>query len=63
VILTAKRRERLSVSKRATEKFEMQRFDLRKLNDAEIMEQYQVRITNWSAALENLSDNVDISLA
>jgi hypothetical protein len=32
----AKLRERLSVSKRAALKFDMQRFDLRKLNNAEV---------------------------
>jgi hypothetical protein len=37
----------------------MQRFDLRKLNDAEVKEQYQVKITNRFAALENCDDNVD----
>jgi hypothetical protein len=49
VILTSiwwlqKLRWRLSVSKQAAQKFEMQRFDLRKLNSAEVKEQYQVKI-------------------
>jgi hypothetical protein len=41
----------------------MQRFDHRKLNDAEVKEQYQVKITNRFAALENFDDNVDMNTA
>jgi hypothetical protein len=51
--VAAKLRERLSVIKRVARKFDMQRFDLRKLNDAEVKEQYQVKITNRFPALEN----------
>jgi hypothetical protein len=61
--VAAKRRERLSVSKRVSEKMDMQRFDLRKLNDAEVKEQYQVKITNRFAALENFDENVDMNRA
>jgi hypothetical protein len=35
--------EGLSVSKQTTQKFDMQRFGLKKLKDAEVMEQYQVK--------------------
>jgi hypothetical protein len=59
-LVAAKLRERLSVSKRVAETFDMQRFDLRKLNDAEVKEQYQVKITNRFAALENTDENVDM---
>jgi hypothetical protein len=62
-LATAKLRERLSVSERVAEKLDVQRFDLRKLNDAEGKEQYQVKITNRCAALENFDDNVDINRA
>jgi hypothetical protein len=41
----------------------MQRFDLRKPNDAEVKEQYQVKITDRFAALENFDDNVDTNRA
>jgi hypothetical protein len=41
----------------------MQRFNLRKLNDAEVKEQYQVKITNRFAALENFDENVDMNTA
>jgi hypothetical protein len=62
-LVAAKLRERLLVSKRVAEKLDMQRFDLRKLNDEEVKEQYQVKITNRFAALENFDDNVDMSRA
>jgi hypothetical protein len=58
-LVAAKLRERLSVSKRLAEKLDTQRFYLRKLNDAEVKKQYQVKITNRFAALENFDDNVD----
>jgi hypothetical protein len=45
-LVVAKLRERLSVSKRAARKLNMQRFDLRKLNNAKVMEKYQVKIPN-----------------
>jgi hypothetical protein len=34
-----------------------------KLNDADVKEQYQVKITNRFAALENFDDNVDMNRA
>jgi hypothetical protein len=37
------------------------RFNLRELNDLEVMNQYQIEITNRFAALENLSDGEDIN--
>jgi hypothetical protein len=43
-LVAAKFRERLSVSKRVAQMFEMQRFDLRKLDDAEVKEKCQVKI-------------------
>ena len=56
----AKVRERLAVGKQAARKFDRQRFNLRKLNEPEVREQYQIEIRNRFAALENLSDNEDI---
>jgi hypothetical protein len=43
------------------QKFDMERFNLKKLNDAEIKEQYQVKISNRFAGLENLYDNSILS--
>jgi hypothetical protein len=39
----------------------MERFNLKKINEGDVMEQYQVTITSKSAALENLEDNGDIN--
>jgi hypothetical protein len=44
-------------------KFDMERFNLKKLNNVEVTEQYQVKISNMSSALENLNDNADINKA
>jgi hypothetical protein len=44
--------ERISITERATQKFDMRRFDLRKLNDSEVKEQYQVKISDRFAGLE-----------
>jgi hypothetical protein len=44
---------RLSVSKRATQKFDMKRFNLKKLKEAEFREEYQLQISNSFAASEN----------
>jgi hypothetical protein len=42
----AKLRERISVSKRARQKFDLERFDLKKLDDVEVREKYQVEISD-----------------
>jgi len=56
----AKVRERLAVGKQAAQKFDRQRFNLSKLNEPEVREQYQIEIRNRFAALENLSDDEDV---
>jgi hypothetical protein len=53
-ILFCKSRERLAVRKQAAQKFDGERFNLRKLNDQEVRKQYQIEITNRFAALENV---------
>jgi len=45
------------VSKPAAQRFDGERFNLRKLNELEFRKQYQIEITNRFAALENLSDD------
>jgi len=35
--------------------------NLRKLNEPEVREQYQIEITNKFAALENLNDDEDVN--
>jgi len=46
----AKVRERLAVGKQAAQRFDRQRFNLRKLKEPEVREQYQIEITNRFAA-------------
>jgi hypothetical protein len=38
----------------------VERFNLRKLNELRVWEQYQIEISNRCAALEKLSDSKDI---
>jgi len=63
LLVVAKVRERLAVSKQAAQKFGGERFNLRKFNELEVMKQYQMKISKRSAALENLSDSKDINRA
>jgi hypothetical protein len=52
--VVAKVGQKLSVHKRADQKFDRERFKLRKPNDVGVKEMYQVKISNKFAALENL---------
>jgi hypothetical protein len=60
-VVIAKVRERLAAVKQATQKFDRQRFNLRKLNEPEVREQYQIEITNRFAAFEILIDDEDVN--
>jgi uncharacterized FlaG/YvyC family protein len=42
---------------------DVERFNVKKLNEEEVKEQYQVTIKNKFASLENLDDNGDINKA
>jgi hypothetical protein len=42
-------------------KIDLERFNLRQLNDIEMKARYQVEISNRISALEDLNDDVDIS--
>jgi hypothetical protein len=42
--VVAKVRERLAVSKQAAQKFDMERFNLWKLGELEVREQYQIKV-------------------
>jgi hypothetical protein len=57
----AKVRVTISVNKQAAQKLEWEKFILRRLNELEVIKQYQIEITNRFAALENLSDGEDIN--
>ena len=59
----ARVRERLAVSKQATQKFYVKRLNLKKLSDLEVRKLYQNEISNRFAALENLNDREDINSA
>jgi len=59
-LVIAKVRERLAVGNQAAQRFDRQTFNLRKLNEPEVREQYQIEITNRFAVLENLNDNEDV---
>ena len=60
-LVIVKVRERLAVGKQAAQRFDRQRFNLRKLNEPEVREQYQIEITNRFAALESLNDDEDVN--
>jgi hypothetical protein len=60
-LVVAKVGERLAVSKRVSQKIDTERFNVKKLNEGDVTEQYQVTIRNKFAALENLEDDRDIN--
>jgi len=62
-LVIAKVRERIAVGKQAAQRFDMQRFNLRKLNEPEVREQYQIEITNRFAVFENANDDKDVNRA
>ena len=49
------------MGKHAAQRFDRQRVNLRKLNEPEVREQYQIEIKNRFAALENSDDDEDIN--
>jgi hypothetical protein len=62
-LVVAKLRERISVSKRARQKFDLERFDMRMIDDREVKEKYQVKISNRFASSEILDESFDINNA
>jgi hypothetical protein len=56
-------KERISISKGERQNFDLERFDLKKLNDVEVNEKYQVEISNRFADLESLDESFDINNA
>ena len=62
-LVVAKFRERLAVSKQAAQRFDGERFNLRKLNELEVRKKYQIEITNRFAYLENLDVDEDVNRA
>jgi uncharacterized protein YaaR (DUF327 family) len=62
-LVVAKVRERLAVNKQRSHRFDMERFNLKKLNDVEGKEQFRVEVSNRFAALEDLDAKVEINSA
>jgi hypothetical protein len=59
-LVVPKVREKLAVFEQAVQRLDGERFNLSKLIELEVRKQYQIEITNSFAALEDLSDDVDI---
>jgi len=61
--VVVKVREGLAVSKQEAQKFDRERFNLRKLNELEVRKRYHTEIKNRFTALENLSDGENRNMA
>ena len=55
-LVVAKVRERLAVRKQTAQKFDVERFNLKKLSEMEVRKQCHIEISNRFAALESLND-------
>ena len=53
----------MTVSKQTTQKFDTERFNLKKLSELNVRKEYQIKISNSISALENFSDSEDINRA
>jgi hypothetical protein len=62
-LLVTKLRERISVSKRARQNCDLERFDLKKLDVVEVKEKYQIEVSNRFAALGSFDESFDINNA
>ena len=60
-LVITKATERLAVGKQAAQSFYRQRFNLWKLNETEVKEEYQTEIRKRFATLENLNDDEDVN--
>jgi hypothetical protein len=61
--VAAKVRETLAVNKQRSQRFDIEKFNLKKLNDVEGKEQFCVEVSNRFAALEDLDMEVEINSA
>jgi hypothetical protein len=50
----------LAVGKQAAQQFHVEKFNVRKLSELEVKKQYQIKISNRFAALENLNESEDM---
>jgi hypothetical protein len=62
-LVVAKARERLAVNKQGSQRFDMERFSHKKINEAVGKEQFRVEVSNRFAALEDLDTEVEINSA
>jgi hypothetical protein len=62
-MVVGKVRERLVVSKQETQKFDVKRFNLKRLNELEVRKHYQIKIQERFEALENLNHSDYINRA
>jgi len=51
----------MAVNKQAAQKFDSERFNLKKLSELQVRKQYHIKISNRFAALENLNDSKNIN--
>jgi hypothetical protein len=58
-----KGRERLAVNKQRSQRFHMERFNVKKLNEVGGKEQFRVEASNRFAVLEDLDSEVEINSA
>jgi len=62
-LVVTKIKARWAVNEQEAQKFDVERFNLRMLNELEVRKRYQIEIANRFAASENLSDGKDINKA
>ena len=62
-MVVSKVRETLAVNKEGAQQFDVKNFNLKNVSELEVRKQYQINISNRSAALENLNDSEDINRA
>jgi hypothetical protein len=60
-LVVATVRERLAVSKQRLLRFHMERFSLKKLNEVEGKEQYEIKLSDEFPASEAIRENIKIS--
>jgi hypothetical protein len=60
--VVAKVRDRLAVNKQISQRFDLEKFSLKKLNEVGSKEQFRVKVSNRFSALEDLDAEVDINI-
>ena len=57
--MVAKVRKRFAASKQAAQNFDVEMFNLRKINELQFSKQYRIKISKRFSSLENLNDRED----